>query len=389
MTISGYPEGRQATFGTANKVRGVPFSVPMIDTDGPTFRVGRIAGTAARLPYILRLPVSGEGRIFLATRETWPRGTDLFCYQVPSWPDEADVVDEVPVEACWRVGAAVHLVLRRRTNRRSLFVWTKKGDRTLVFWRSDATMRKARPGIRVPLARAFGERIAIAVDVGERYPWRFSGRGATTERRRLPVGDYALLRDDEIVAVVERKTPADFASAAVGGQLGLALAELGQVRHAALVIEGRLSDVLKSADRVKPGWLLNVVAALQAEHAGVSWMFAETRQLAEEWAYRWLAAAARIDAPRAVPLLERAIGEVPAAYGGRPRMLDASARRSLLVQEAGAGTVWTSRAAAARCGVTQVTAVADLAALVREGRLAIVGRGRARTYVAVRPTARS
>ena len=358
----------------------MPSSVPMIDPDGPTFRVGRIPGTETRLPYILRLPVSGEGRIFLATRGNWPRGTDLFCYQLASWPDEADVVEEIPVEACWRVGAAVHLVLRRRTNRRSLFVWTKKGDRTLVFWRSESTMRRARPGIRVPLARAFGERLSIAVDVGERYPWRFAGRGATTDRRRLPVGDYALLRDEEIVAVVERKTPADFGRAAVGGQLGLVLAELGQVGHGALVVEGRLSDVLKAADRVKPGWLLNVIAALQVEHPRVSWMFAETRQLAEEWAYRWLAAAARVDAPRAIPLLEHVIGEVPASYGGRPRMLDAAARRSLLLREAGAGTEWTSRSAAARCGVTQSTAVADLAALVRRGDLVIVGRGRARTY---------
>ncbi|MDP9245080.1 MAG: hypothetical protein M3O64_00365 [Chloroflexota bacterium] len=352
----------------------------MIDPDAPTFQIGRIAGTATRLPYIVRLPVSGEGRIFLATRETWPRGTDVYCHQLPGWPDEAEILEEVPVEACWRVGAAVHLVLRRRTNRRSLFVWTKKGERTLVFWRSEASMPGARPGIRVPLARAFGEHLSIAVDVGERYPWRFAGRDATTERRRLPVGDYALVHDDEIAAVVERKTAADLATAAVGGQLGLALAELGQVRHAALIVEGRLSDVLKSADRVRPGWLLNVVAALQVEHPRVSWMFAETRHLAEEWAYRWLSAAARIDAPRALPLFEHAIGEVPASYGGRPRLLDAVARRAILVREAEAGTVWTSRAAAARCGVTQATALADLVALVRERRLAVQGRGRSRSY---------
>ncbi|HVR89357.1 MAG TPA: ERCC4 domain-containing protein [Candidatus Limnocylindria bacterium] len=356
----------------------------MADPDEPRFWIGRFPGAGTRLPYVLRLPVSGEGRIFLAARETWPRGTDVFCYQLPSWPDEADVIDEVPIEACWRVGAAVHLVLRRRANRRSLFVWTKKGERTLVFWRSDASMRRARPGIRVPLARGFGERLSIVVDLAEKYPWRFAGREVTTERRSLPVGDYALVRDDEIVAVVERKTPADLATAAIGGQLGLALAELGQTRHAALVVEGRLSDVLKAGERTRPGWLLNVLAALQAEHPRVSWMFAETRQLAEEWAYRWLAASARIDAPRALPLLdERAIGEIPITYGGRPRMLDATARRSLLLQEAERGTVWTSRTAATRCGVTQVTALADLNALARAGRIAIVGRGRSRSYRAL------
>lgn len=291
------------------------------------------------------------------------------------------MIEEVPVEACWRVGAAVHLVLRRRTNRRSLFVWTKKGERTLVFWRSEATMRRARPGIRVPLARAFDERLVVAVDLGERYPWRFAGRDATTERRRLPVGDYALVKDDDIVAVIERKTAADLAHAAVGGQLGLVLAELGQLRHAALVVEGRLSDVLKAGDRARPGWLLNVIAALQVEHPRVSWMFAETRQLAEDWAYRWLGAASRIERPRAVPLLDqRAFGEAPIAYDGRPRMLDASARRSLLLREAASGTLWTSRAAAERCGVTQVTALGDLNALVGEGRLRVDGAGRRRRY---------
>jgi len=53
--------------------------------------------------------------------------------------------------------------------------------------------------------------------------------------------------------------------------------------------------------------------------------------------------------------------------------------------------VWTSRDAAARCGVTQVTALADLAALVKAGSLEPVGRGRTRAYAVgrVTPTAPS
>src|SRR5207247_2531151 len=89
-------------------------------SDAPTFWVGRSPATSSRLPYLLRLPVSGEGRLFLAARETWPRGTDVFCHQLAEWPVEAEVIEEVSVEACWRVGAAVHLVLRRARQRRSL-----------------------------------------------------------------------------------------------------------------------------------------------------------------------------------------------------------------------------------------------------------------------------
>lgn len=137
---------------------------------------------------------------------------------------------------------------------------------------------------------------------------------------------------------------------------------------------------------MRPGWLMNVIAALQVEHPRVAWTFAETRQLAEEWAYRWLAAASRADAPRAMPLLdERALGEASIEYEGRPHLLDAVARRSRMLEAAHAGTEWTSRSAARSSGVTQVTAAADLAALVREGRLRVTGAGTKRRYVARLP----
>ena len=348
-----------------------------------TFWIGRSPTAGTRLPYVLRLPVAGEGRVFLAARETWPRSGDVFCYQLRAWPDGAEVIEEIPVEACWRVGAAIHLVLRRRQNRRSLFVWTKKAGRTLVFWRSSASMSRARPGLRVPLAHSTRAPLRIAVDTGERYGWRFSGRGVMVERRKLPAGDYALLREDAVVAVVERKTPRDLATSAISGQLALALADLTTAPRSALVIEGRLSDALKAAStgNVRTGWLADVLAALQVSHPRVAWMFAETRQLAEDWAYRWLAASARADQPYALPLLDdRALGEPALAERGSPRVMDATARRSLLAREAEAGHVWTSREAAERSGVTQLTAAADLRALVDAGTLAVVGRGRARAY---------
>jgi hypothetical protein len=84
-----------------------------------------------------------------------------------------------------------------------------------------------------------------------------------------------------------------------------------------------------------------------------------------------------------MPLLdERALGE-PSMHeeAPRPRVLDAKARRETLFREAVAGTEWTSRSAAERLGVSQVTAAADLGKLVASERLAIVGRGRARRYV--------
>ncbi len=352
-----------------------------------SFWIGRNPASGSRLPYLLRLPVANEGRIFLAARETWPRGKDVFCHQLSEWPAEAEVIEEVPVEACWRAGAAVHLVLRRRTNRRSMFVWTRARGRPVIFWRSGASMQAARPGIRVPQARGLEGPLEIAVDAKERYPWRFSGRGATLVRRDLPVGDYAIVRDGLVVAAVERKTVADLATAAVAGKLGLALAELERLPHAALAIEGRWSDLVKVAERadMRPGWLLSVAAALQVTHPRVTWQFAETPKIAQDWAYRWLAACAKADRERyQIPLLEeRAIADPVAlaepAVG--TRMLDAAERRALIVREADAGVAWTSRSLAGRCGVTQPTAVGDLRALVRGGHLRIEGSGRTVRYV--------
>ena len=351
------------------------------------FVVARNPDQASRLPYLLRLPLADGGTVILATSDTWPSGRDLFCYELSEWPAGATVLATVPVESCWRAGAAVHLILRRRQRRRSLFVWTARRDRRLIFWRSQVSMRAARPGIRVPQARGLAEALTVAVDTAERYPWRFARHAATTARRQLPVGDYAVVVDDACLAVVERKTVADLASSAASGGLALTMADLSQVPHAMVVVEGRLSDLVKAEQqgRVRPGWLLNVLAALQATHPRVPLVFAETRAMAEDYAYRWLAACVRGE--RRLPPLP---GEPPAppstptppgkAPDTGPQLLDAVARRALAVREARAGTVWTTARLASRCGSSPATAAGDLRALVATGQLQAEGNGRARRY---------
>jgi hypothetical protein len=275
--------------------------------------------------------VSGEPQpLVLATSDLWPGPRDLFCYQLDAWPAEAEILESIPVESCWRVGAAVHLILARRSQRRSIFVWTQRrgkkqqqretqpqllqeqqpepqpvqqpelqqgprqGRQTLVFWRSQESMRAARPGIRVPKARGLDQRpVSVAVDTHERYPWRFPRTAARTERRELPVGDYGVFFGDQLMAAIERKSSVDLAAALTNGRLGFQLAELSRLPRAAIVVEGRLSDLVKlqKEQKVNAGWLLNVVAALQVEYPKVSWIFAENRSIAQDFAYRWLNAA--------------------------------------------------------------------------------------------------
>jgi hypothetical protein len=117
-----------------------------------------------------------------------------------------------------------------------------------------------------------------------------TGSPASTQRHTLPAGDYGVALDDEIVVVVERKTVADLAGRLVDGQLAYALAELATLHRAAVVVEDRYADLLNHP-HVRPGFLADQLAAVTVRYPAVPIVFCDTRPLAEEWTYRFLAAA--------------------------------------------------------------------------------------------------
>ena len=85
-------------------------------------------------------------------------------------------------------------------------------NRQVVFWQSARTRNQARPNVSLPTARASGvESLEIIVDSHERYAWKFSHQQASTVRRALHAGDYAIEHDGRILAGVERKSLADLA----------------------------------------------------------------------------------------------------------------------------------------------------------------------------------
>jgi hypothetical protein len=263
-----------------------------VDADGvPTFVVARNPELNSTLPYLILLPLR-EGRLLLKARDTWPRTGKVYCHRAESWPESADIVEQAPVRSCRRRGVAIDLVLDRARFNRSQFVFTKiQGGREGIFWQSPATTRKARPGIRVPTRRASGfEELAVLIDTRERYPYRFAGLQATTQRRALPAGDYGVALDDEIVAVVERKSLADLASSPVDGSLTYALAELSTLPRAALAVEDRYSQIFKLT-HVAGGFVAELLAAVQVRYPNVPIVFCESRPLAEQWTYRFLGAA--------------------------------------------------------------------------------------------------
>jgi ERCC4 domain len=260
------------------------------------FVVARNPDAESTLPYLLRLPI--DGGIELKARSPWPATARVYCHPLEeAWPEGAEVLEEVAVRRCARRGRAVDLVLDRGRHNRSQFVFTephagRRDGRPMIFWQTARTAQRARPGQRVPTARASaGETLAVAIDTRERYPYKFAGRPVEAARVALACGDYAVLQGERVLAAVERKTFEDLVRSLIDGTLGFQLAELAGLPAAAVVVEERYG-ALAAAARVTPGWPCELVARLQVRYPAVPIVFADSRKLAEDYTHRFLAAAA-------------------------------------------------------------------------------------------------
>jgi ERCC4 domain/Lsr2 len=255
------------------------------------FVIARNPEEGSSLPYLVRLPIGPDG-IVLKARDVWPRATKVYCHHA-EWPADPDIVERTDVRSCVRRGAAIDLVLDRSRENRSQFVFARARGRDVIFWQSARTAKQARPNVSLPTRRAAGQILEVLVDSHERYAWTFGAQQATTVRRALPAGDYAVEADGVIVGAVERKSLADLVSTMTTGKLRYLLADLAVLPHAAVVVEDRYSSVFKvrNLEWVRPAIVAEGLGEAQARFPGVPIVFAETRALAQEWTYRFLGAA--------------------------------------------------------------------------------------------------
>jgi hypothetical protein len=196
-------------------------------------------------------------------------------------------------------------------------------------------------------------------------------------RRDLPVGDYALLRDDAIVAIAERKSFDNLLSD-IGAIRALhqSMAELARQPRAAVVIEAQYGDVLDPA-RTRdwpPAHVTRVVAELAALHPRLPFVFAGNRKLANVWTECWFGAVAA-DLAAGEPLfvadvVARYESAVPATAGG----LDERLRRAALHRLTSPFRVAELRSIVPEADAGRVARV--LRALRSEGRLRMDGAGR-------------
>jgi len=257
------------------------------------FVVARNPDPGSRLPYLLRLPI--DGGLALKAREDWPRSSRVYCYPLEiGWPDDAEVLEEVAVRSCRRRGAAIDLVLSRGRLNRSQFVFTEARGRAAIFWQTQSAARLANPGGRVPRGRAVGE-LAVVVDSRERYPYRFIGRSVTTSRAALAAGDYGIVDGEgRLLASAERKTLENLASSLSDGTLAFQLQRLSEVPSACVLVEANYPDLFR-LHASRASWLADMLARLQVRYRDIPVVFAASRRFAEEYAYRFLAAAAGDD----------------------------------------------------------------------------------------------
>jgi len=122
------------------------------------------------------------------------------------------------------------------------------------------------------------------------HAYRFTGKPVTLIERTLPCGDYGTLLNGRLVACVERKSLADLITSLTNGTLRYALGEFAALPRAAVVVEVRYSQIFKQ-DYLRPAMVADGLAELQVRWPAVPVVFCETRQLAEEYVYRYLAAA--------------------------------------------------------------------------------------------------
>ncbi|MGH8953080.1 MAG: hypothetical protein ACRDX9_16880 [Acidimicrobiia bacterium] len=97
------------------------------------FLLARNPDPDSSLPYLVRLPIEG---IVLKTRESWPRANRSYCHPADEWPDDAEILEEDAGAQCRRRGSAIDLVLHRRANYSSQFVFTRSRGRDMIFWQT-------------------------------------------------------------------------------------------------------------------------------------------------------------------------------------------------------------------------------------------------------------
>jgi len=267
--------------------------------DGEKLRWLVYANLGGRFPY--RVFIEEKPGVFLSLRvqEKWPGpGKKIFCklegtVSVADLP-ERELVEECNIISQKRYGKKFTIILDRKIKKRCWFLFLKKEYKTKpgeyydqTFWITQAAAVGERRGVYLPMSRKRGD-FEVFIDVGERYPYRFGK--AKVERRKLPVGDYALSRNGDIVAVAERKTLDNFLHEIATMEVFKAkLQEMYSFRYKVVVLESPYANFInpKKLSYYSAPYVAEILADLVVQFPDVQFIFFSNRKTANEWVYRW------------------------------------------------------------------------------------------------------
>lgn len=347
----------------------------------------------------VRIAIEQDGKVLFAVRaqDAWPgqRG-NVFCIRDGTTADELDLfttLERVPVINFDRFGKSLRITLDRPLKKRCEFLILEKayknkpGSYEQIFFKTQTAQREHKSRSRLSL-HPTQTPFSVVIDSAERYPWKFPK--AQIDKRKLPAGDYALIHQDTILAVVERKTfqnlIGDFSRIAMLHQI---LRDLESLPHPALVIEADYGDFLnpeKLEHSYKPGYCYRALAELQAMHPKLPIIFARTRKEANLWTYGFFRAVYQKYVQEAAEHPTELTAEPVAPYVADLRL---EQRILELVRHAGQGS---SDAEASQEGIpfTEIRdALGDvddahlkraLQSLRKRGLLAATGRGKTRRW---------
>lgn len=252
-----------------------------------------------KFPYILYIEEEQNKYLQLQVQERWPGpGKKIFC--IPQgYYNENQLPLIKPLEQCsiksiGRYGKKLTIVLDRKTKKRCWFLFLKKEYKTKpgefynqVFWVTQSSAKIRRPGAYIPQGGK-KEPLFIISDKREKYAYKFPKTEILKEN--LPVGDYGLKINNELVAAVERKTIDNLLhEIATYDVFKLQLQELNNLKYKAVVFESPYSDFInpKKLKAYNAPYIAEIIADLFVSFPNIQFVFCDNRKLATEWIYRW------------------------------------------------------------------------------------------------------
>lgn len=256
--------------------------------------------TSSKFPYCINIVENNKKIFSLLTQDKWAGASgNIFCIRTEDKSEITigKIIEEVPIVLVKRIGKRLTVLLDRTNRKRCEFLFlkkkykTKEGEYEQIFFRTQQGITQHKTRGKLSL-QPRDTKLEVIVDSNERYPWKFGDHN--TSKKKLVVGDYALTIENEIVAVVERKTFDNMLSDIARVQvLHQQLSELSSYPHAAVIIEAQYGDFF-IAEKIRE-WksvahIGRALAELSVIHNNLPIIYAGNRKEANHWALRYFEA---------------------------------------------------------------------------------------------------